>query len=70
VAEDIDPVNSDLLQTLTVNYRSDYTIDVHQVTQTLLSINVNNVTGPDFLPNRILRYFATLIAEPLSHRRI
>ena len=66
VAEDLEPINSDLLPTLTLNYCSDYTIDVLQVRKRLLNINVYKATGPDFLPNWILRDFATLIAEPLT----
>jgi len=66
VAEDLEPMNSDLLPTLTLDYCSDYTIDVLQVTKRLLNINVYKATGPDFLPNWIQRDFATLIAEPLT----
>jgi len=51
---------------LTLDYCSDYTIDVHQVTKRLMNVNVHKTTGPDFLPNWILRDFATLIAEPLT----
>jgi len=66
VAEDLEPIISDLLPTLTLDYCSDYTIDVHQVTKRLLNINVYKATGPDFLPNWILRDLAKLIAEPLT----
>ena len=66
MAEDLEPIISDLLPTLTLDYCSDYTIDVHQVTKRLLNINVYKATGPDFLPNWILRDLAKLIAEPLT----
>jgi len=66
VAEDLEPINSDLLPILTPDYCSEYIIDVHQVTKRLLNINVHKAAGPDFIPSWILRDFATFIAELLT----
>ena len=65
MAGDLDPVNSDILLTLVVDYSSDYVIDVDQVEKRLMKINVYKAQGPDFIPNWILRDFAPFIVQPL-----
>ena len=63
---DLDPVNSDILFTLADDYSSDYVIEVDQVEKRLMNINVYKASGPDFIPNWILRDFAPYIAQPLT----
>jgi hypothetical protein len=68
VSAHIPPFDKDLLTGLTAdhNHTDQYIIEPSEVERRLSRINIHKSSGPDGLPNWLLRDFASLLSEPLS----
>jgi len=60
------PFDSRSLSSLTSDYSDQYVIQPSQVERQLLRINMHKSSGPDGLPNWLLKEFAPIICDPLA----
>ena len=66
VSAHILPFDKDLISDLTADYTDQYIIEPLEIERRLSRINVHKSSGPDGLPNWLLRDFASLLSEPLA----
>ena len=68
VSSHLPPFNSGILDTLTVDYTDEYIIEPAYVEYQLSRINrpIHKSSGPDGVPNWLLREFAPLISDPVA----
>jgi len=60
------PFDQTLLDSLANDYSDQYIIEPAEVERQLLRINTHKSSGPDGLPNWLLKEFASIINEPLT----
>ena len=66
ISSDLTPLKDSLLQQLHgEDYTDDFIIEPFEVYQKLTRINVHKSTGPDAIPNWILKDMAPFITEPI-----
>lgn len=66
VSAHLPKVDPDILDQLTDDYTSDFTVEPAEVELRLARINIYKATGPDDLPGWFLRDFAPYLSQPLA----
>ena len=66
VSAHLPPFDLSSLNSLTPDHSDQYIIEPSQVEHWLLRINVHKSSGPDGLPNWLLKAFAPIICQPLA----
>jgi hypothetical protein len=65
VAADLPPLHLEVLASLADDYTDDFIIEVAEVERRLSNISVNKSSGPDGLPNWLLKDMAPFLAGPI-----
>ena len=66
VSSHLPPFNSSILATLTVDYTDQYIIEPAYVEYQLSRVNIHKSSGPDGVPNWLLKEFAPLVCDPVA----
>ena len=66
VSNDLTPLSAQDTTDCTLQVPAEYIISVQEVERRLSHININKSTGPDEIPNWLLRDFASILANPIT----